>query len=152
MMERVVENSSGSFWRVLGPTILFQVILRLLEGWFTYPLAMGIAAFAVALICYRFRLEQKIGFLKWALGSLLIVAGYVGFIYAVFYPLRKLFGAVLTAGVMTFVLFMSFRYVPDFFLGRKPKVGLWKWLAMSAGVGLLFAFFAYINPEGFWKP
>jgi hypothetical protein len=152
MMERVEEKSNGSVWQLLGPLILFHVISGALKGWLMESIAVGTAAFAVALICYRFSPYRKVGFLKWTFGSLLIVVGYVGLIYGVFFPLRNQLGAVLAAGLMVFVLVMSFRFVPDFFLGQKAKDGFWKWLAISAGVGLLFAFFAYINPEGFWKP
>ena len=151
-MERVEEKSSGLSWEVLVFVFLFHIILAALRGWFPGSIALGIAAFAVALMSYRFSPYPRVGFLKWAFGSLLIVAGYVGLIYGIFYPLRKHFGAVLTAGLLVFVLFISFRFVPGFFLWQKTKDGLWKWLAISAGVVLLFAFFAYINPEGFWKP
>ena len=152
MTEQEEERSSGSFWQVVVAVILFNIISRTLESWFIESVAVGIAAFAVALISYRFSPHQKVGFLKWSLGSLLVILAYVGLIYGVGYPLRKQFGAVLTAGLMVFVLFISFRLIPGFFLGKKAKEGVWMWLAMSAGFGLLFAFFAYINPEGFWKP
>jgi hypothetical protein len=139
MMERVEENFSGSFLPGLIFLVLFQLLFGALKWRFSEPVAAGLAGWSVALLCYRFSPFRKAGFLKWALVSLSLVVGYIGLIYGVFYPLRKPFGAVLTAGLMVFVLVLSFRFV-DHLLRQKPKSGLWKWLAMSAGGGLLSLF------------
>ena len=142
MTEKEEEKQAGSLWHVVFAVILFNVISRALEYWFLESIAVGTAGFAVALIIYPFSPHPKVGFLKWVLGSLLMLIGYVGIIYGVSRPLCKQFGAVLTTGLLSFIIFMSFRFVLSKFLEQKAKEEPWKWLAVSAGWGLLFAFFA----------
>ena len=152
MTENEEEQSVGSPWRVVFALILFMVISHALEFWFLEPIAVATAGFAVSLVIYPFSFHQRVGFLKWASGALLIVVSYVGLVYGVSRPLCKQFGAVLTAGLLTFVMFMSIGFVGKILLRLRAKRGeLWMWLAFSAGWGALFAFFAYINPEGFCK-
>ena len=149
--EKEEEEPGGSLWQVIVAVILFEVISLTLESWLRKSVAVGTAALAVALIIYPLTPRPRVGFLKWLLGSLMMIMGFVGLIYGVSPPLCRQFGAVLTTGLLSIVIFMSFPFLSKF-LGQKVKEGHWKWLAFSAGWGLLFAFLAYINPQGFCKP
>ena len=152
MTEKEEEEPGGSLWQVIFAVILFEVISLTLESWLRKSVAVGTAALAVALIIYPLTPRPRVGFLKWLLGSLMMIMGFVGLIYGLSRPLCRQFGAVLTSGLLIFVMFMSLPFVLSKFLGQKVKEEPWKWLAFSAGWGLLFAFLAYINPQGFCKP
>ena len=148
--EQPKNHADRSEWQTFALLVLYFIISEVLQKWLTKPLALAIAAAAVLLIGYRFT-HRNIGFPKWALGSLLLVFGYGGFIYGIFYALHHFIGTVLTAGILVFVVVASFRFVQIFFLGEKPKEGIGKWLMISSAAGLIGAFLGYINPDG-WKP
>ena len=152
MTEKEAEKPGGSLLHVVFAVILFNVASQALEYWFPKPIAVGTAGLAVALLIYPFSPHPKVGFLNWILGSLLMIIGYVGIVYGASPPLCKQFGAVLTTGFITFFIFMSFPLLLSKFFGQKATEEPWNWLALGAGWGLLFAFFAYINPQGFCKP
>ena len=149
MTERGEEQIGGSLWQLAAAVILFNIISRVLGAWLAEPVAIGTGLFAVALLSYGFNPSHEVGFSRWALGSLLFSAGYVGFVFGASYILCERIGAVLTWGLIGFVLFMSFRFVSELFFKQKAKDELWKWLVVSAGVGLLLAFIAYIRPGAF---
>ncbi|HWN09469.1 MAG TPA: hypothetical protein VNO50_09430 [Pyrinomonadaceae bacterium] len=148
--EQPERHSDASSWLLLALIFLFFIISEVLDRWLTKPFADGIAAFGVLLLTYRLNRDRKTGFLKWASGSLLLVGGYTGLTYVVFYALHSPMVQVLGTGVLVFVFFISIRFVETFFFGLKPDKGLGRWLAISAAAGLIGAFFAYMNPEG-WR-
>ena len=74
MSRQVKEQSDELSWRPAAAGILFYLIFRALQFWLSEALSAFIALLGFTLLCYRLARNRRVGFLKWALGSIGISA------------------------------------------------------------------------------
>lgn len=126
-------ESDWPMLKLVGILILWEILRGVLSLWLIRPIAVGLAAFATMLVSYRIIPQPKARFVRWAFGSLLIVASLVGLFYGLVGPVCYRLGSTLAGGLLGFVMFLFVRFFAAPVLLRKVEGELWKWLAISAG-------------------
>lgn len=144
------EKERGEWWVAPAGVIVYIILRDILGLWLPETVAGGIATWTVMLLLYKFTPDRRGGFGRWAVLSLFVTVYLVAALSGVPRYLCPRVGAVWTWGLIVTGLILSFRWVLILMHGG-IEGSLWKWSAVSIGIGCLTAFFAYLNPEGFCK-
>jgi hypothetical protein len=143
-----LEEKKSSWWVTAVVIVAFNITSGILGLWFVKPAASGIALFLIILAGYRFIPQAPVSFPKWAFSGLLLTAAIIGAFYGLPRLLCHRFGVAWTWGLIGTGFFLSIRWLSLLIHGTVED-SIWKWLAVSAGMGIIAALLAWSNPEGF---